>query len=121
MAETKLKNQAIKSPVWVAPTLLNSWRNEVSGEYTPVGYYKDTENIVHLRGLITSGTNFGFTTNCYIFLLPVGYRPVKANMFQVISNGAIGRVDVMADGNIRAVAGSNIYVSLDGITFLAEQ
>jgi len=98
---------------WNAPTLQNSWVN-FGGSLNPAGYWKDPHNVVHLRGVLMSGT-----VNATMFLLPVGYRPANEELFSVVSNNAFGRLDVRAAGDVVLVTGSNSFASLDGITFRA--
>ena len=100
------------NPVWQAPVFVNSWVNYGSG-FNNAGFTKDRSGVIRLRGLIKSGT-----VTASAFVLPVGFRPAQQHLFAVISNGAIGRVDVQADGEVVITAGSNVYVSLDNIAFL---
>ena len=99
---------------FISPTLLNSWVNFDATTFNAAGYYKDGFGIVHLRGLVKTGT-----VGLAIFALPAGYRPVKTELLPVVSNGALGRVDVESGGNVVLNFGSNVYTSLDGITFRA--
>ncbi len=101
---------------WTAPTFQNSWVN-YDTTYNQVGYFKDKYGIVHLRGLVKSGTVGGSTP---IFTLPEGYRPIKRCIFVTISNGSIGRCDVKDTGEVIANNGSNSWFSLEGISFRAE-
>ena len=99
---------------WIVPAFMNSWTN-YDTTYNPAGYFKDSLGIVHLRGLVKNGTN-----NTTIFTLPVGYRPSNRELQAVQTNlNIIGRVDILADGQVTVVSGSNGWVSLDGITFRA--
>ena len=99
---------------WIVPAFMNSWTN-YDTTYNPAGYFKDSLGIVHLRGLVKNGTN-----NTTIFTLPVGYRPSNRELQAVQTNlNTIGRVDILADGQVTVVSGSNGWVSLDGITFRA--
>ncbi|MCZ8276313.1 MAG: hypothetical protein O9314_21940 [Microcystis sp. LE19-4.1E] len=99
---------------WIVPAFMNSWTN-YDTTYNPAGYFKDSLGIVHLRGLVKNGTN-----NTTIFTLPVGYRPSNRELQAVQTNlNTIGRVDILADGQVTVVSGSNVWVSLDGITFRA--
>jgi hypothetical protein len=93
---------------WTAPTLLNGWTNYVG--YDPAGYVKDNDGFVHLKGLIQSGAGD-------VFVLPTGCRPTGRSMFVVFATGSAGRMDVLTDGTVTFVAGTNTYVSLDGIEF----
>ena len=99
---------------FIAPTFLNSWVNFDATTFNAAGYYKDGFGIVHLRGLVKTGT-----VALAIFTLPAGYRPVKTELFSVVSNNAFGRVDVDTGGNVILTIGSNAFASLDGITFRA--
>jgi hypothetical protein len=98
---------------WSTPTFQNSWTN-YDTSYNNAGYYRDTSNRVYLRGRVKAGT-----ANTTIFTLPTGYLPVKRELFCVLSNGAIARLDVLTDGQVQMISGSNVSLSLDGISFTA--
>lgn len=98
---------------WVAPTLTNSWVN-FGGGYENAGYYKDRHGIVHLRGLVKSGT-----TATAIFTLPTGYRPATYKIFPAASGTGYARLDVQTSGVVMMVAGSNAYLSLSNVQFRA--
>ena len=98
---------------WNAPTLTNSWAN-YRAPFNPSGYWKDPSGVVHLRGTIKSGT-----IGSSAFTLPLGYRPANSEIFASVSNGALGRVVADAGGGVTPDIGSNVYVSLDGMTFRA--
>lgn len=104
---------------WIAPTLINGWANygpNTGGWYTPAGYWKDNDGVVHLRGFIQGGSAF----NANMFVLPVGYRPPKNMMWYAGSALATQqcRVDVQSDGVVRCnTGGSTTWTSLDGINF----
>lgn len=100
---------------WNAPTLANGWAN-FGGGFNPAGYWKDPAGVVHLRGLLASGTLNGAAA---MFTLPAGYRPANTEMFVAISNNAVGRVDVRNTGDVVPTIGSNTNFSLDGMTFRA--
>lgn len=94
------------------PAFANSWVNYGSG-WQVAGFWRDPLGIVHLRGLIKSGT-----VGSAAFTLPPGFRPPLAETFAVLSNGALGRVDVASDGTVTPMTPSNnTYVSLSGIQF----
>ena len=104
-------------PVTFVPTLLNNWVNYGDG-FATSGYWKDSDNQVHLRGLIKSGT---VSDGTVIFTLPQGFRPLQKEIFIVfISGGGFGRVDVNDNGNVVAKVVNATYTSLSGISFLAE-
>lgn len=98
---------------WQTASYENSWV-DLSVTYNSAGYYKDAMGIVRLRGVAKDGT-IGQTA----FTLPVGYRPPKAEVFAVNSNGAFGACHVTAAGEVKPMAGNNAYFSFDGITFRA--
>lgn len=113
------KAQSIEVPnqvgVGANPAFQNSWVNYDTTTFYGLRYWKDPMDIVHIEGLIKLGT-IGTT----IFTLPAGYRPTNGHLFVVISNGAIGRVDIAPTGNVVATAGNNTYLSLSGINFKQE-
>ena len=100
---------------WQTPTLLNSWVAFGSSNNV-AGYWLDPMGVVHLRGVLKSGTVSTGSTGT-IFTLPAGCRPQKEEIFAVASNGLFGVCRVLADGSVKAYSGSNTYFSLDGITF----
>jgi hypothetical protein len=100
---------------WQTPTLVNGWVNYGSG-FNPAGYFQDKNGVVHLRGLVRNGT-----AGSIIFTLPSSYRPESRELFAVIANSELGRCDVLPNGTVQAVLGSNTWFSLDGITFRAAQ
>jgi hypothetical protein len=75
-----------------------------------------TDNMVTLKGLIRSGT-----TGTAIVTLPVGFRPKERILYTSVAADAYARVDIQPNGVVSLQAGSNVWLSLDGITFLAEQ
>jgi hypothetical protein len=94
------------------PAFAHSWVN-YGGGAAPAGFWKDAFEIIHLQGLIKSGT-----TGQSAFTLPPGFRSASQHVFDVISNGALGRVDVNSDGTVTPTTlCNNTYVSLDGICF----
>lgn len=98
----------------VSPTLSGSWVN-VGSFYDNAKYYKDGWNRVHLSGMVKSGSGT-------IFTLPANFRPSKVHLFTVAASDAFGTVSVTDTGVVSLGIGSSAtYVSLDGISFLAEQ
>lgn len=108
-------------PAWTAPELQNGWVNN-GGSYATAGYYKDDLGIVHIKGLIKSGSTAAEST---IFNLPIGYRPNQERLFRAIanngSNDVLARVNIDGSGNVKFETGANSWLSLDGICFRAEQ
>lgn len=97
---------------WITPTLLNGWVAYDTAIYATAQYYKDKFGIVHLRGMIKSGT-IGTTA----FTLPLGYRPIKREFAPTVSNGAFGAILISETGNVNAQVGNTAYVSLSDISF----
>jgi hypothetical protein len=93
------------------PAFENSWTN-YDAAYESAGFWKDPFDVVHLQGLVEAGT-----VPATIFTLPEGYRPVGQATFGVISNGAIGGIDITAAGGVYVFQGNNTYVQLNGISF----
>lgn len=91
---------------------MNSWVNFGTSD-APAAFWRDPLGWVYLRGLIKNGA-----VGSAAFTLPPGFRPPLRETFVTISNGAVGRVDVQADGLVIPQAPSNnTYVSLAGIRF----
>ena len=101
---------------FTAPSLTNSWATTyaTANAIELPGYWRDPTGLVHLRGAASSGT-----VGLAIFTLPAGYRPASSVVFSVLSNGAVGRLDVSSAGAVTLTAGSNVYVSLSGVSFKA--
>lgn len=99
-----------------APTLLGAWVN-VGSFYEPAQYYKDGWNRVHLSGMVMSGAS-----PSTIFTLPVGFRPAYVRVYIATADNAYARVNVSDNGNVDFALGTaSGYLSLDGISFLADQ
>jgi hypothetical protein len=101
---------------WTNAMLQNGWVNWGS-EYAPAGYMKDALGFVHLRGLVRSGQ-----MQHSIFVLPVGFQPLFRHLScRGAAGEAQGRVDITNDGQVLPWNGTNGWISLDDITFLAEE
>lgn len=95
---------------WTNATLTNSWVT-FGGSYPTPGYRKDSNGIVHLRGVIKSGTN-----GTSALTLPTGYRPAFKCSFPALNTNAGSQVDVNTDGTV-VVSGSTAYMGLDSVSF----
>lgn len=118
---TDLAAKASKTQqAWQTPTLTNSWVNFDIVNGNGAGYYLDEVGVVHLRGIIKSGT-----LGAAAFTLPAGYRPFKILVMMAISddgvNNLISRVDIDSGGNVKPTTGGTAFLSLEGISFRAEQ
>ena len=119
LKDTVYIDKIIKQDAETAPALQNSWVN-YGAPFADAKYYKDKEGVVHLKGLIKSGS---ITANTVLFNLPVGYRPSTSGqlIFTVDNATGIGRVDVKANGDVVVVtAASNLFLNLTGISFRAD-
>lgn len=98
---------------WISVTFTNSWVN-YGGAFATVQYRRDAMGFVHLKGLMKSGT-----IDAAAFTLPVGYRPAASEICVGVCNpgDAISRIDITSAGIVKPITGSNIYISLSGITF----
>jgi hypothetical protein len=111
---------SLSAPKWISPTLQNGWVYYGS-PYEPPGYYMDVAGVVHLRGLIKSGT-VGYSTP--VFILPTPYIPSYTTINAQPSADLFGEVRILAandsNGSPGAVVvsqGSNAWASLSGISF----
>jgi len=82
------------NPAWIAPTLLNGWTYH-GAPWTPPGYRKYPNGLVHIKGLVAGGTD-GAT----IFTLPVGYRPAHNVLVSSTGGNQASRLNVDTAGNI---------------------
>jgi hypothetical protein len=90
-------------------------------------YYKDGQGIVHLRGAVRCVDSCAYSS--FMFRLPAGYRPAVQAVLPAMSStdvygaGVFQRVNVQADGWVSRATnmGGTAWVSLDGISFRAEQ
>jgi hypothetical protein len=109
--------------------------------FRPAGFYKDHDGIVHLQGMIDTGGGGGLNE---AFVLPAGFRPEPGTLLygivfclpsagscQIDAGGdeqeykriEIGGSGANIGGNDASgwvILGSEVRVSLDGITFRAE-
>lgn len=109
----------LATPGWTALTLSASWVAFGAPEETP--QYQVRCGFVVLAGTMKSGTTGAFAT------LPTGFRPLGTLLFNVNSAaaGGVATITVSSAGVMTltgyAAIGSNASVSLNGITFIAEQ
>jgi hypothetical protein len=108
---------SISQPPWIAPTLLNSWVN-YGTPYATAGYFKDSLGIVHLQGLIKSGT---ISNSLPAFNLPIGYRPFETHIFAGSAADAFAEIRVDSEGQVFITVGSTTWVTLSNVIFRAEQ
>ena len=103
-----------------------SWINWNFGgtSFNEVGFYKDSVGIVHLKGLAAQWCGGGNGAGATIFTLPVGYRPLETELQVTLSNNAVNRINVNANGTVvpelAVGSASGQWISLDGVSFRAE-
>lgn len=102
---------------WITATLQNGWVAFGAPYDSSVRYYKDNLGIVRLKGVVKSGTT---AINTVILQLPVGYRPAQNLAFSCYSS-EYSKVQIDSTGQLLFISGTNSALSLDGITFRAEQ
>jgi hypothetical protein len=106
--------------IWGSFAYQNNWRDYTTGTYAGGQYTKTSAGLVVLRGLVAGGTASWDTP---IATLPPEYRPTNRMIFYVGSydagNSGFGRVDVLPTGDVRFMSGTNTWVSLDSIRFMA--
>lgn len=98
---------------WQALTLSGGWVSFGSGYGDP--RYRLINGVVHMAGLIKSGT---VTAGTVIATLPLGYRPSSQEIYVVANNGVGQTVQVATNGQISLGAGiGNTSLSLTGVRF----
>jgi len=97
------------------PVFENSWVNFDTDR--PARFYKDPLGIVHLSGLIKTGS-----IGTVAFTLPEGYRPDHDSgnaHIATASNSLYGELVINTDGSVKPSVGSNAWFSLFNISFKA--
>ena len=101
---------------WHPLPYVNGWVDFDTNLYGPAGYRKLSNGLVVLRGLVKNGSAAGIAT------LPAGYRPGIQLLFCVYTSpNTPCRMDISTAGGISHTGGSSVWISLDGITFIAEK
>ena len=88
------------------------------------GFWKDRSGVVHLQGAI--GCTSGNAAEGTVFTLPSGYRPADVVRWAALSSGGtISQIAVLGGGEVVYDGPDSDtrdnYISLDGLTFRAEQ
>jgi|GEM_PF-420605 len=108
----------VVTETFITPTLLNNFTNYGNGHAT-AAFYKDKMGRVFLRGLVNNVNN---PNGLVVFTLPVGYRPSTSGrlVFTTLSNNALGRIDIQANGDVQVTMGTAGWIGLDNISFKAD-
>jgi len=97
------------------PVMSNNWRNDT---VSPIKYYKDQINRVHLTGFGSRIDNAINQTT--MFNLPVGYRPLATEVFSIVSNGLTPVPAIITiTGDVTCSVANTFSVGLSAISFLA--
>lgn len=106
------KHMKIEAPHAVGdagePAFSGTWVNYDTATFRGARFWKDPMGIVHIEGLIKSGT-----INTTAFVLPEGYRPGNALIFASDTSTGHGRLDVAVTGNVLPVSGGTGYFSIN--------
>jgi len=95
------------------PAFTNSWVNYAGG-YDTAGFMIDPFGFVHLKGLVTNGTD-----NTSAFTLPAGYRPPLIALCPAAAADyatRMGLVIAHPTGEVVCYT-ANTWVSLENVTF----
>jgi hypothetical protein len=100
------------------PALTNGWVQYSATNRSAVGFWLDPMHCVHLQGHVASGE-----LHEPVFTLPVGLRPAKDKTFAVAGapskGGGASVVRISQAGAVCVDAGSNAWLSIDGVSFRA--
>jgi hypothetical protein len=100
------------------PTLLNSWVN-TGGAYKTASY-STFSNLFGQKLVMVNGTVQGGSAGTIIFQLPAGLRP-SARIEFATGGGVYNCIIIDSAGNVTCSVKGSSDVSMDGITFIAEQ
>jgi hypothetical protein len=105
------------------PAFAHSWVNY--GTWGKNATFRKVGGRVQIAGLVKSGTVIA-NTGSSVFTLPVGFRPktdsaTTSLIFPTLANDLLGQIRVYETGEVCAWAGSNVWFSLDTVSFVAEQ
>ena len=105
-----LSNVSLPQPEWVELAMQNGWV-AYSGWNPAPAAAKDAMGFVHLRGAMKSGT---YTGGTILFTLPVGMRPLKAEVLALAGPGDASNPPLLV---IETSGACKVY-SLTGNSFL---
>ena len=95
------------------PAFENSWVN-AGGAHQTAAFYKDPYERVWLKGSIKTGA-----TPSVAFTLPTKYRSLSTVTYSSVDGTGLpaGTVSIASNGEVSILAGTNTFISLDGISF----
>jgi len=101
---------------WISfSSFTNGWQN-YDGGYAPLRYYKDPQGVVHLDGLLKSGT---VGSGVFACTLPVEYHPSHYQIFLANAHYEAGLIQVRPDGSVEMHTASATWTSFSGFSFFA--
>jgi len=108
-------------PLWAPLLLKNGW-SDYADTYSRASYTKTKAGQVLLKGLVKKVSSA--PVGDVIATLPADYRPYQGSLIigTTTTNGSAttwGRLDVRTNGDILMNAGSNIWISLETVRFVA--
>lgn len=107
-------HEATGPEVYTDLVFQNTWANySAAPGYSPGSFYLRPDGLVHLRGLVKSGTGI-------IATLPEGCRPKKTLYILTNAGGVAGSIYIYPNGDIVHTGGTNAYVELSAL-FAPEQ
>jgi hypothetical protein len=108
------------SGVWKNATiLLAGWTSQGATE-NPLGYFKDRDGTVHLRGRVAGAAA---TSGDILFQLPIGFRPTGGKNIQIPTFGAVsfvrGEVTMLVNstGNVQILTNNATGIDLNNFSF----
>lgn len=101
---------------WKNLSLENTWKNYNSEDFYFEASVRKEKNYVCIRGLIDGG---GVEQN--IFTLPVGFRPIKRQIFVAQTSGGTCRLDINENGQAFIITPHRNFISLDNICFYVDK
>lgn len=105
----------LAKPKWVPLTLEHVWKAYGAGTRTP-SYILNALGEVRLDGAVKEGESAKS-----VFTLPAGFRPGATGIYVLIATGlTVAELDITTAGTGTITVASNAFVSLAGVTFLAE-
>jgi hypothetical protein len=118
----RVGNAADTSTAWVPFSYVNGWSAYADGNFgANAGWRKMPDGLIVTRGLVTAGTQG------VMAVLPAGARPINTMLFAAAMNGGVVRLDLDNVGNLGCSSGTlaggawnNAWISLNGISYLAE-
>jgi hypothetical protein len=113
---TATAGSSIAQESWNEVTPSSPFSN-YGGTWDTCGYMKDSNGVVHLKGLVHGDATSGSRV---IFTLPSGYRPSASRMFATMHAGSPDvalRVDIYSNGTVQIDTAHSSWVSLSEISF----